>query len=541
MANELTRVMLCWDIPLDKSRTHTITFADRDHQREYFESMVVSSEFITTNLSYQRQQRQIAFPAAYDAIASANYVCFQNAAYNNKWFYAFIDDIEYVNDGMSYIHFTIDPYQTYMFDFELGEGFVEREHVTNDVMGAHLLEEPVACGPYITSKASYVSLNNFWLVVGSTINLRNLDEAAPSGVYGNIYSGIGYYAFDANSAGTFYTLDTILEVLASRGQSEAIVCMYMVPKRVVSSSQNDNAELEHEVRGKENLPYTPGTTLDGYTPKNKKLLTYPYRSLMLTNHAGNTSTLRFEFFKNPFTPVLGLSGGIQPGSRVLLYPTDYEGVISNYDYSVNMGNYPQASWQSSVYANWLASATVRYGYEKERQIFKGNVGGITDLLGDTLHQGSKKKLGIGGAIGGAIGSTIRTLGNAYMDYHMIESKMAEEKEVHSIIPNTVQGTIGNDYTMVSLNQYGFGLLERTITADYAKSIDGFFEMYGYKVNTVKTPNIKSRPYWNYVKCSNIVIRGKIPYNYLQEIRDMFINGCTFWHTTDVGNYSLNNH
>ena len=37
-------------------------------------------------------------------------------------------------------------------------------------------------------------------------------------------------------------------------------------------------------------------TLDGYAPRNNKLLSYPYNFLYVTNNQGNSAIYRWEFF-----------------------------------------------------------------------------------------------------------------------------------------------------------------------------------------------------------------------------------------------------
>lgn len=539
---KLTNIWLCGGIPLDTGHNHTITFSTGAQQIQYFMGKQIAS---ATECSYQREMRRVAFPASYDSIARANYLVYLNASVSNKYYYAFINNIEYINDSLSYIYFTIDAFQTYQFDITIGHGFVEREHVNDDSLGAHILEEPVAVGPYTSVKQHDIDLSDFWLVVGSTVNLKDTSwPPASSYVYGGIYSGISYFCFDAADDFTFTLLDEILASLAADAKSDAIVIMYMLPKMVAAPDQTNGGYLHAQQRAPQRISYIPNGKLDGYTPKNNKLLTYPYRCLEVTNWCGNTATLRFEMFQHPTNPIFQFVGGIQPASRAIIYPFRYEGVDHNYDFAVSIGNYPQASWQSDVYANWLATATVRWGYQKDRFL----VGAVTGALGAGIGAGAgiaPTAAALGPAGGAAVGIAAGTamIGSAIdsgIDYYNIQSSMAEEKEVHSMIPNTVQGTIGNDYTMVSLEKYGFHIIERTITAEYAQSIDEFFSAFGYKVNRTKKPNVTGRQNWNYVKCQTITIKGNVPYAYLQQIRQMFINGVTFWHTTDVGNYSLSN-
>ena len=79
-----------------------------------------------------------------------------------------------------------------------------------------------------------------------------------------------------------------------------------------------------------------------------------------------------------------------------------------------------------------------------------------------------------------------------------------------------------------------------ITKEYAKSIDDYFSMYGYKTLKLKVPNIKGRRSWNFVKVVNANITGSMPADDLKRIIQIFENGITFWHTPDLGNYALDN-
>ena len=60
---------------------------------------------------------------------SYNYVMYQNSHYSNKWFYAFIINMEYRADNLTYITIGTDVFQTWQFDMTFKESYVEREHV----------------------------------------------------------------------------------------------------------------------------------------------------------------------------------------------------------------------------------------------------------------------------------------------------------------------------------------------------------------------------------------------------------------------------
>ena len=81
----------------------------------------------------------------------------------------------------------------------------------------------------------------------------------------------------------------------------------------------------------------------------------------------------------------------------------------------------------------------------------------------------------------------------------------------------------------------------SIKKEYARIIDNYFSMFGYKINRVKVPNITGRSNWNYVKTINCNFDGNIPQTDLNIIRAMFNNGVTLWHNpSTIYDYSNSN-
>ena len=89
-------------------------------------------------------------------------------------------------------------------------------------------------------------------------------------------------------------------------------------------------------------------------------------------------------------------------------------------------------------------------------------------------------------------------------------------------------------------RYGFEFRLWQITKEQAQVVDQFFDMYGYATNLVKIPNETGRENWNYVKTADVIIDGSMPVQDMRRIKNMYNTGVRFWHTTDVGNYSLSN-
>ena len=111
----------------------------------------------------------------------------------------------------------------------------------------------------------------------------------------------------------------------------------------------------------------------------------------------------------------------------------------------------------------------------------------------------------------------------------------------SIAPNKAYGTGAQPGLTYGLNRVGFIIYCYQPTPEQAQLIDQFFEVYGYAVQTLKVPNTKGRPYWNYVKTNGSKVTGNIGFDDLAKINSIFNNGVTFWHDGNVGNYDRDNH
>ena len=102
---------------------------------------------------------------------------------------------------------------------------------------------------------------------------------------------------------------------------------------------------------------------------------------------------------------------------------------------------------------------------------------------------------------------------------------------HSRMPNQVFGNTNVGDVTYAAGESTFSAYQKSIKYEYAKIIDDFFTMYGYKVNRLGSINIHKRSNWDYIKCIDVNLEGAIPENDLNKIRQLFNEGCTFWHTT----------
>jgi hypothetical protein len=146
---------------------------------------------------------------------------------------------------------------------------------------------------------------------------------------------------------------------------------------------------------------------------------------------------------------------------------------------------------------------------------------------------------VAGAVSGAMGgitSTVQGAGNAVLQMQGIQAK---QKDINNVPPSISK--MGGNTAYATGNGYnGLYIIKKQIKPEYRKKLSDFFNMFGYKVNEVKTPNFHTRQSWNYVQTSNCMITGNFNNDDLNELKAIFDNGITLWHTNDVGNYSLGN-
>lgn len=145
-----TTIYLLRNVPLDNTYTDTMWFENASSQWTHFKTRVDANGEIFAKNTYQRKninRCRLEVPA--DRVYDCNYMMFQNTNYGNKWFYAFITQVEYINNAVTEIEYELDVMQTWMFEYTLEMCMVEREHSSTDQIGDNLMSEPFDLGEYV--------------------------------------------------------------------------------------------------------------------------------------------------------------------------------------------------------------------------------------------------------------------------------------------------------------------------------------------------------------------------------------------------------
>lgn len=124
----LTTFYLIKDVDIDVSYTNQYYFSTEYDQYNFFYQKVYKT---VEEGTYQRKNsNMIDIPFQADEIRECKYLMWQNGNYSDKWYYAFVTLIDYVNPSVSRISYELDVYQTYLFDMEWKQSFIQRKHTT---------------------------------------------------------------------------------------------------------------------------------------------------------------------------------------------------------------------------------------------------------------------------------------------------------------------------------------------------------------------------------------------------------------------------
>ncbi len=107
-------------------------------------------------------------------------------------------------------------------------------------------------------------------------------------------------------------------------------------------------------------------------------------------------------------------------------------------------------------------------------------------------------------------------------------------------PDDIRGAAGDMIASYqSIDALFIHLKKYEILPFYRDRIYKYFMRYGYKSNTFGTPDINSRYYYNYIKCTYANVNTTVNARAAQTIKGIFERGVTFWHYRD-GAVNVNN-
>lgn len=584
-----TDIRLISGVPFTNDYKNTRWFNNVSEQVTYFNAKTPVHRINEANFQRMTGETFIACDLGIEALKSVNYVMFKNTQFSTKWWYGFVTRLEYVQRKRTNVYFQLDVIQTWMFDFKFKPSFVVREHCLqykNDGSPVvNTIDEGLNYGldyDIVSVKNFKPTANIYYLVIVTKSSLHNKGTTTENTITASV-NGIPqplcYYIHpfklngstpEVNVGSSVADLTNIKDFLSNifsqKSAVNNIVSMYVTEHFGYNPAFNgtgtlvylsaNNFEVARIADGEtmnintiyvKDLPeYQPNVIDcgDKYADFKKvnesKLLMHPYCVTILDDFKGNRLEIKNEYLNTKNLRVM-IMGSLGVSNKVAYTLPDYltfnlkddtDKYIVSIDNSIINNNPQDVPIITDMLSAYLQGNRNSLENQKNSIIWNGIMSAIGGGVSGTGMGVGSNALGMA-----SVGtSVVSGMGNTVLQLQAIQAK---QKDISNVPPQMVKMggntafDYGNDYS-------GFYIIKKQIKNEYIELLEDFFKMFGYKVNKVKLPNLKTRKYWNYVQTMSCMITGDFNTEDLNEIRQIFDNGITLWHVDNVGNYDLKN-
>lgn len=542
-------------LKFDNSYANTMWFTNATWQNTFFTDRVYRR---LSDYSYQRKDiGVIRVEGDISTLYDVNYLRFKNTSFENKWFYAFVTRVEYINNAVCNLYYTIDVIQTYMFDWQLQQCLIERQHSTTDVAGDNLMPEGLELGEYINSavdtlyRPSAAVQDDYCYLVCVGLQPEEYEAIEDAGwTVGSAYfedvchqfAMLAYLKVDQSGGST--DLKDIMNYLNENNKIDSVVSITMIPDDFTIS----------QIPYYKYIDIAKPSQINGYTPVNKKLLTYPYCYMDVFNDQNEHMELRYELSTSANGMSFRMAGIVSPAPEAVLMMQSYNGRNNSPETTLVMGGFPQVPYFNDAYKAWQALNYDQMAVSREItaqqnafnqqgiSISQSQLGINAGISGVQQGLGALEKAFKGDIVGGInnIVGVTGTIANYQFDTQ--KNALASEQSEYDVyalkirqradesraknLPNSPH--VGSSSSSVSTTQKGFWYAVKTIRRQYAERIDKYFTMFGYAQNIVGIPNIHARQYFTYIKTTGSCVSGSIPQDDRETIDTIFDRGIRFW-------------
>lgn len=526
-----SRVDFLRGIPFDPGYENTMYFDSLAQQVSYFDTKIsvgferisyvrVDKGFIKVGWSLDGGNLTVI-----KDLYNSNYMRFKNTNFENKWFYAFVDRVEYINNNTVGVYYHLDVLQTWHFDYTFNECLIERQHTETDVVGRNTIPENFELGDYEFDHATEFDYAPCAIVVTAGDYGGNYaDGVVVPGLStkGNWFSGVHFYPFVLSNASAVANLNDMLEnAYTNRDKLNTIIAVFVMPNTFASTPVTPREYTVNIIPAG-----TAGYHLGLYPARNAKLMTYPYNMLYVTNYQGDHLELHFEYFSDVSACKLKVWGNLSVNPGMALYPNNYKTTGDNFDEMLQLTGFPMCAWANDAYKAWVAqnAGTI--------------MAGAYAVANQTIMGAGKTALGVASGNMAGVAGGVSQLNGAFLGAAALVGKIAD----HSVAPPSSHGN-GNGNLQYQLGKMTFMWCHKHIRPEYAAIIDDFFDMYGYAIHRSGIPNRNARPCYTFVKTVDCSMDGNVPVDNLRNIEEIFNKGVRFWRTTatfGVFDYRVNN-
>ena len=496
-----------------------------------------------------RRDSDLILKGVNEDLTQCNYLMYQNADISNKWYFAFIDSVQYNSLNSVIISHTIDVWQTYQFDITYYKNLILRSHVAKntDTVGRWLAPEPINVAPEFERKHNVFNdlswtpqyvlhstsvFNNTTKKyeykgngTGATLSAEygifvNNDDDVQTVVkkYGKLSAAEALKSNDDDEYSnwisdllTGQTIDKAVKLISTTSISQLqdhrdeLIGLYAIPSWVHDGS---NKYATNAITSKSVSVTLPTSTLAcGYAPRNKKMLSSLCKAYLFYNENG---------FKLPLKPELFTSGS--PSFTVKSTELSTNGFI------LQIGSYADYTAKTNKISYRCEN---RLGYDANTGLDKvlntlTSAVGVVNAVGSVASQAFVGN--VGGAVQGAVGAVQQSI-------NMIDA----------LGQRGVSTGASGDIMSITEKRAMPVFADVSPTEAQCRYIDDYLDVYGYAINEIGkiSTYMKNRSNWNYIQVANCNIKVSAPNDDVNKLKQMFESGVTIWHK-NFGDYDQTN-
>lgn len=376
-------------------------------------------------------RRAVQIDAPFGSCDDVNYISFKNASHGGKIFFAFVDQVSYINDNCTQIDFTIDPFPTYLGDA------TEKDYIYT-----------VRNTPKFQTRSMFYNFTDDYVLPSLKYKYQNLGEDVYTANSQVVYFASAQVSGSGSVAGTGIKMGNLTQALLEDIQQNGgtIIGAYMIPAGWIGHTTSVVRPLGD---------FSVGNPFVGITSDWSKMKTGVYCKLAVTANS-ETKYYDVESFADPENVTFGRVQLYFPCPSVFIYPKNYKGMVENLAEGI-LCKFPSLPISANaVYTN----------QQRISEIMQSASGAVAGGLAGA------KTGGIYGAAVGAIGGAlVPALKGAYQEYVGVR-----------FTPPTV---IGHGEPITAAD-YSIHIGFKAIVPDNSAQaqINAYFDYYGYAINAV---------------------------------------------------------
>lgn len=496
-----------------------------------------------------RRDSDLILKGVNEDLTQCNYLMYQNKDISGKWYFAFIDNVQYNSLNSVIISHTIDVWQTYQFDITYYKNLILRAHVAKsaDTVGRWLAPEPISVAPEFERKHNIFNdlswtpqyvlhstsvFNNTTKKyeykgngTGATLSAEygifvNNDDDVQAVVkkYGKLSAAEALKSNDDDEYSnwisdllTGQTIDKAVKLISTTSISQLqdhrneLIGLYAIPSWVHDGS---NKYATNAITSKSVSVTLPTSTLAcGYAPRNKKMLSSLCKAYLFYNENG---------FKLPLKPELFTSGS--PSFTVKSTELSTNGFI------LQIGSYADYTAKTNKISYRCEN---RLGYDANTGLDKV-LNTLTSAVGVVNAVGSVASQAFAGNVGGSVQGAV---GAVQQSINMIDA----------LGQRGVSTGASGDIMSITEKRAMPVFADVSPTEAQCRYIDDYLDVYGYAINEIGkiSSYMKNRSNWNYIQVANCNIKVSAPNDDVNKLKQMFESGVTIWHK-NFGDYDQTN-